>query len=62
METLPERYQQVVEMYYENDLSMKEIGTRLGVNESRVSQMHKSALERMQTALGTFGICSAAAF
>jgi len=49
-------------MYYENDLSMKEIGTRLGVNESRVSQMHKSALERMQTALGTFGICSAAAF
>lgn len=62
METLPERYQQVVEMYYENDLPMKEIGTRLGVNESRVSQMNKSALERMQTALGTFGICSAAAF
>ena len=62
METLPERYQQVVKMYYENDLSMKEIGTRLGVNESRVSQIHKSALKRMQAAFGTFGICSAAAF
>ncbi len=62
MKTLPERYQQVVTMYYENDLTMKEIGSRLGVNESRVSQIHKGALERMQVALGSAGICSAAAF
>ncbi len=62
METLPERYQQVVKMYYEADLSMKEIGCRLGVNESRVSQIHKGALERMQAALGSAGIASAAAF
>ncbi len=62
MQTLPERYQQVVKMYYEGDLSMKEIGSRLNVNESRVSQIHKCALERMQTALGSVGIGSAAAF
>jgi len=62
MMTLPEKHQQVVRMYYENDLSMKEIGSALGVNESRVSQIHKSALARMQQALGVFGVCSAAAF
>jgi RNA polymerase sigma factor FliA len=62
METLPQRYQQVVKLYYERDLTMKEIGGLLGVNESRVSQMHKSALERMHVALDNSGIRSAAAF
>jgi RNA polymerase sigma factor for flagellar operon FliA len=62
IKTLPERYQQVVSMYYEQDLTMKEIGDVLGVNESRVSQIHKSALQRMQGALAASGIHSAAAF
>jgi RNA polymerase sigma factor for flagellar operon FliA len=62
IDTLPTRYQQVVRLYYERDLTMKEIGGILGVNESRVSQIHKSALERMQVALGGNGIHSAAAF
>lgn len=62
MKTLPERYQQVVQMYYGREMTMKEIGGVLGVNESRVSQIHKSALERMHAALGNTGICSAAAF
>jgi RNA polymerase sigma factor FliA len=62
MKTLPKRYRQVVKLYYERDLTMKEIGGMLGVNESRVSQIHKSALERMQTALTGNGIPSAAAF
>lgn len=61
MKTLPARYRQVVQLYYERDMTMKEIGGLLGVNESRVSQIHKSALERMQSALGTSGISSAAA-
>jgi RNA polymerase sigma factor FliA len=61
MSCLPERYQQVVKMYYEGDMTMKEIGALLGVNESRVSQIHKSALVRMQTVLGGAGIMSAAA-
>lgn len=62
MSSLPYRYQQVVSLYYERDMTMKEIGTTLGVNESRVSQIHKSALARMQTALAQSGIQSAAAF
>jgi RNA polymerase sigma factor FliA len=62
MSTLPARYRQVVELYYQSEMTMKEIGNILGVNESRVSQIHKSALERMQMALDGSGIHSATAF
>ena len=62
MKTLPERYQKVVMLYYTNEMTMKEIGGILGINESRVSQIHKSALEKMQVALEANGITSAQAF
>jgi RNA polymerase sigma factor for flagellar operon FliA len=62
MKTLPLRYRQVVTLYYDRDMTMKEIGGVLGVNESRVSQIHKSALARMQTALVSSGIQSVAMF
>jgi len=62
MKVLPERYQRVVLLYYTNELTMKEIGTQLGINESRVSQIHKSALEKMATALQQAGIHSSQAF
>jgi RNA polymerase sigma factor for flagellar operon FliA len=62
MKTLPERYQKVVMLYYTNEMTMKEIGGILGINESRVSQIHKSALEKMQVALESTGITSAQAF
>ncbi len=62
MKTLPERYQKVVVLYYTNEMTMKEIGGVLGINESRVSQIHKSALEKMQSALGANGITSSQAF
>lgn len=58
---LPERYQTVVFLYYSNDLTMKEIGDRIGVNESRVSQIHKTALKKMAAALESEGIKSSAA-
>ncbi len=60
--TLPERYQRVVFMYYTNEMTMKEIGDLLGVNESRISQIHKVALEKMAGALRSQGIYSARAF
>ena len=41
---------------------MKEIGGILGINESRVSQIHKVALERMASALQSAGIDSVNAF
>jgi RNA polymerase sigma factor for flagellar operon FliA len=60
--TLPKRYQKVVFLYYTNDMTMKEIGDVLGVNESRVSQIHKTALKKMAVALESEGIRSLAAF
>lgn len=62
MKTLPERYRKVVVLYYTNEMTMKEIGSILGINESRVSQIHKSALEKMNVALEAAGITSVQAF
>ena len=58
---LPERYQRVVFLYYTNDMTMKQIGDILGVNESRVSQIHKIALKKMATVLEGEGIRSSTA-
>ena len=62
MKVLPERYQKVVSLYYTAEMTMKEIGGILGINESRVSQIHKAALEKMQVALEANGISSSQAF
>ncbi|PWU00133.1 MAG: FliA/WhiG family RNA polymerase sigma factor [Terriglobia bacterium] len=62
MKNLPERYQKVVFLYYTNEMTMKEIGDLLGVNESRISQIHKTALQKMATALEAQGIHSAQVF
>lgn len=62
MSCLPSRHRQVVEMYYQRDHTMREISQKLGVNESRVSQLHKAALCRMQKALAESGVTSTAAF
>jgi RNA polymerase sigma factor for flagellar operon FliA len=42
-------------------MTMKEIGGVLGVNESRVSQIHKSALQKMAVVLESNGISAKAA-
>ncbi|MEQ1883566.1 MAG: FliA/WhiG family RNA polymerase sigma factor [Bryobacteraceae bacterium] len=62
MKTLPERYQKVVSLYYTGEMTMKEIGGILGINESRVSQIHKAALEKMQVVLEANGISNSQAF
>ncbi len=59
---LPDRYRQVVQLYYSKDMTMREIGDLMGINESRVSQIHKSALHKMAIALQAAGIRSSAAF
>jgi RNA polymerase sigma factor FliA len=48
---LPEKEQRVLALYYYEELTMKEIGLTLGVVESRVSQIHSSAVLRLRTAL-----------
>ncbi len=50
---LPERDRQVVLLYYERDLTMKETAEVLGVTESRVSQLHASALFKLSMRLGS---------
>jgi RNA polymerase sigma factor for flagellar operon FliA len=60
--TLPMRYQTVIKLYYDHDCTMKQIGAELGVNESRVSQIHKTALEKLSAALKSSGIASSQVF
>jgi RNA polymerase sigma factor for flagellar operon FliA len=62
MGSLPDRYQKIVSMYYSNEMTMREIGETLGINESRVSQIHKTALEKMASVLQQNGIHSSEAF
>jgi RNA polymerase sigma factor FliA len=58
VESLPERYQKIVHLYHYKEMTMKQIGGALGINESRVSQIHKSALAKLAVGLKTIGISS----
>jgi RNA polymerase sigma factor for flagellar operon FliA len=51
IEALPEREKQVMGMYYEQEMNLKEIGAVLGVTESRVSQLHSQAVARLRAKL-----------
>ncbi len=48
---LPKREQQVLALYYQEELTMKEVGEVLGVGESRVSQIHSIAVARLRDSL-----------
>lgn len=52
IESLPEREQLVLSLYYDDELNLKEIGEVLGVTESRVCQIHGQALTRLRARLG----------
>ena len=49
---LPPRERKVIGLYYYGDVRMKQIGTEIGVNESRVSQLHARAIQRLRKLLG----------
>jgi RNA polymerase sigma factor for flagellar operon FliA len=49
--TLPPRERRLINLYYYGDVTMKDIGEELGVNESRVSQLHARAVQRLRQAL-----------
>jgi RNA polymerase sigma factor (sigma-70 family) len=53
--TLPPREQRVIALYYYGEVTMKEIGAEIGVNESRVSQLHARAIRRLRDTLGDMG-------
>jgi RNA polymerase sigma factor for flagellar operon FliA len=52
---LPPREQKVISLYYYQEATMKEIGSEIGVNESRVSQLHARAIKRLRESLGEMG-------
>jgi RNA polymerase sigma factor for flagellar operon FliA len=53
IDELPEKDRLVLTLYYYEELTMKEIGLTLGVVESRVSQIHSSAVVRLRSALAS---------
>jgi RNA polymerase sigma factor FliA len=48
---LPDRERLVMTLYYYDEMTMREIGLALGVVESRVSQVHASAVAHLRVAL-----------
>jgi RNA polymerase sigma factor for flagellar operon FliA len=51
IEQLPERERQILSLYYEEELTLAEIGVVIGVTESRVSQLRSLAVSRLRTLL-----------
>lgn len=53
LELLTEKEKKVIVLYYYEDLTLKEISSILEVSESRVSQLHTKALQKMRLKLGS---------
>ncbi len=51
---LTEKERRVIELYYYEDLTLKEISLVLEVSESRVSQLHTKALLKMRKEMGAY--------
>ncbi len=56
LERLPARYRALVRLRYVGELTLREIGLQLHVNESRVSQLHRKVLIRLKKALHSRGV------
>jgi RNA polymerase sigma factor for flagellar operon FliA len=48
---LPEREKLLMSLYYEQDLTLREIGAIMGITESRVCQLHSQAVARLRSKL-----------
>jgi RNA polymerase sigma factor for flagellar operon FliA len=51
LKMLPEKNRRVLEAYYFEDLSLEEIGKRLGLSKSWVSRIHAKGLEMLRPAI-----------
>lgn len=59
LQLLTEKERKVIELYYYEDLTLKEISYVLDVSESRISQLHTKALQKMKKKMGSYmGILS----
>lgn len=54
MSLLTEKENKVITLYYYEELTLKEISSILEVSESRVSQLHTRALQKMKTKMGNY--------
>lgn len=54
LKLLTEKEQKVITLYYYEDLTLKEISSVLEVSESRISQIHTRALQKMKTTMGSY--------
>ena len=54
LDNLTEKERKVIELYYYEDLTLKEISNILDVSESRVSQLHTKGLIKMRKVMGPY--------
>jgi len=48
-----EREQMIIQLYYFEELTLKEISEILNITESRISQIHKSVIQKIKESIGT---------
>jgi len=51
LKTMTEKEQLIIQLYYFEELSLKEISKILGVTESRISQIHKNVIKKLRKEL-----------
>ena len=54
LEVLTDKEKKVILLYYYEELTLKEISRVLEVSESRISQLHTKALQKMKTKMGNY--------
>jgi RNA polymerase sigma factor for flagellar operon FliA len=52
LSTYKEREQMIIQLYYFEELTLKEISNILNITESRISQIHKSVIRKIKESIG----------
>jgi len=55
IDALPDKMRIVMSMYYREEMKMREIGEKLNLTESRVSQIHSNAVSRLRRVMRSAG-------
>ena len=56
LDRLPERERKILSLYYHNGLTFRELGSLIGVSETRVHQLHGQAITRLRTSFRRSGM------